>query len=588
MTLCTPVTALHTTLTLVLVMSVGCPGGDTSAPATPRSEPITLPPPLTGGPPPGATAPAPVDVDDWGLHLGEDAPAHAPILRLAYSQDLRGELEACGCPGAPTGGFARRSVAMEQLEAALPVLHLEGPNALGRTLTGLEIVQPRERARARLVLELMGEVGVEAFFPGQADLALLPPRELATAAQEAGVPVVASNLEQPPAGWSRSWEWTGEGRRVLLLGLLGAPRSATEATVAATTDPVQAVRELVDAARAEGPVDAVVAFTSAEERERRGWRESGLAVDVLLAPFKDVGQPQSTWFPEYLEVIADPLGRALRRVDLVFVGREPGVARNPDAEIAPRAVASQEETWLRLARERAELQAAVARGEDPRVLAEGYDGVVRADPTTDPAEIQRALARLTVERDRKLARIQPESTRQHVAVVSGVALHPELAQAPTVVERIDAYQAVWLAELKARLEAEPVQPEGEYLGFEGCVGCHQGIAGHWSRTAHAEAYRTLVERGEQRNPDCLTCHATGFGREGGFADPDAGRYLLNVQCEACHGPSALHARRAVTPGFKPEAGAPVGEGTCRGCHDPANSPRFDFEEYLPKVAHPQR
>ena len=47
-----------------------------------------------------------VDSEDW--ELPDPRAPSMDGLRVVYSQDNRGELEACGCPGAPTGGMARR------------------------------------------------------------------------------------------------------------------------------------------------------------------------------------------------------------------------------------------------------------------------------------------------------------------------------------------------------------------------------------------------------------------------------------------------------------------------------------------------
>ena len=43
----------------------------------------------------------------------------------------------------------------------------------------------------------------------------------------------------------------------------------------------------------------------------------------------------------------------------------------------------------------------------------------------------------------------------------------------------------------------------------------------WSRSAHAGAVERLSAVHKERNPDCLRCHTTGFGRPGGF--PEKGR-----------------------------------------------------------------
>ncbi|MCO4771691.1 MAG: cytochrome c family protein [Deltaproteobacteria bacterium] len=470
---------------------------------------------------------------------------------------------------------------------------LEGPNALTRALTGLEQIRDRDQARARLIVELLGSLKTEAFFPGQADLFVLPPVELAAAARKASLPVVVSNLDPRflPAGWLDHLVWEVDGHRVLLLGLLGSPRTEQQRTLSPVLPVVSTVRALRERV---GPVDAVVAFTSATELERRTWdKEGDLPVDVLLAPFEKEEQLPERWRGDRYELTADPLGRSLRRLDIVFSGRETGVARQPDAEPGPRAAVSQEHTWLRLRQIRAELAAQVDDGQDPRVMVRGYDGKLRPDPDTDPALVQQGMADLVVERDRSRARVKTKSTMRHLVMGSLIVLPPELPEDSAMTERIDLFQAQWLEELERRVAVgrEEGGDDGRrYGGMDTCVGCHPAEYASWGRSDHRGAYATLREHAEHRNPDCLACHSTGFGKEGGFADPQADTRLLNVQCEACHGAMASHAREAGTGSavLAPSRGLTVTEATCTRCHDPVNSPEFDYEEYLSRGAHPRR
>lgn len=576
-------------LSVSVLLLAACPGPEGAQPGGGAGS-IELPPRLSERPPAPDETPAPASDAPTSL-VEADLPPHAPWLRVFYGQDLRGEIEACGCPGSPTGGFARRVPFLRDLREALPEARLlEGPNALSRGLTGLEAIGDRDRARGRLILELLAETGVDAFFPGQSDLRVLPPKDLAAEAKTRGLTVVASNLETDalPAGWRRSLLWTVGDRRVAVLGLLGTPRRELDRKRAPTVPPSEAVAAL----RAELSPDVVVAFTDADERERRAWGED-LGVDVLLAPFEREEDVPEGWVGDRYELKADPLGRGLRRLDLVFTGVEPGVARATKVGTLVRGVVTQEGRWLTRSRDLATLLAREAAGEDPRVSVRGYDGVVRVDPTTDPAQLRAGLAALARERALGVGRVLPASTPRHVAVGGVEVLAADLPEDPAIVDRIDRFQSTWLDEIEAQLVAarvDGVPDTREYAGVDACVGCHPAEYAQWGRTAHVRAYRTLRERAEQRNPDCLACHATGFGEVGGFADPATSQRLLNVQCEACHGPMAEHAREANTAGrgMKPSPGLTVNEATCVRCHDEANSPRFDYEEYRPRGAHPLR
>jgi len=76
----------------------------------------------------------------------------------------------------------------------------------------------------------------------------------------------------------------------------------------------------------------------------------------------------------------------------------------------------------------------------------------------------------------------------------------------------------------------------EYVGDQLCRDCHFGEYKQWRGTSHARAYQALPA--ERRDaPECLVCHTTGFTLRG-----ETSRKLVNVQCEACHGPGELYVK----------------------------------------------
>ena len=112
-----------------------------------------------------------------------------------------------------------------------------------------------------------------------------------------------------------------------------------------------------------------------------------------------------------------------------------------------------------------------------------------------------------------------------------------------------------------------------FVGGKSCEACHPREQQHWASTAHARAYQTLVEKEKTADKSCLPCHTTGFGSP---KDP-GGRYE-NVQCESCHGPGEGH------PDPWKDL-AEVDENQCHQCHNPTNSPNFDYDKYVQRILH---
>lgn len=167
---------------------------------------------------------------------------------------------------------------------------------------------------------------------------------------------------------------------------------------------------------------------------------------------------------------------------------------------------------------------------------------------------------------------------------------------------------------RERLASEPLlasyleqrEPPGgaRYAGAEegSCASCHPKAWEIWAASKHARAWQTLVDQDlppqsddkkarlihAVLDPDCVRCHVTGFGEVSGFAGVEREREdarLIDVGCEACHGPAGDHAMRA-SEGDPSWPGGPVpkvatgaAHDLCVRCHDPDNSPHFELKAY---------
>ena len=121
----------------------------------------------------------------------------------------------------------------------------------------------------------------------------------------------------------------------------------------------------------------------------------------------------------------------------------------------------------------------------------------------------------------------------------------------------------------------------KYVGDDACIECHEVSNTLLAPSAHKHAFASLQRTGDDADPECVKCHVTGWAVQGAFESFESTPELVNVNCEACHGPSGRHADL-----LEPTPGGHLGAPFCLVCHDPDNSPAFDFERYWPKIAHP--
>ena len=159
-------------------------------------------------------------------------------------------------------------------------------------------------------------------------------------------------------------------------------------------------------------------------------------------------------------------------------------------------------------------------------------------------------------------------------------------------------------------------PAGEFVGSAVCADCHTEATAVFETTPHAHATETLVhlEPPRQFDPECLSCHSTGWNPQkyfpyaSGFLGLEKTPQLIGNGCENCHGPGGAHAaaeggeeevseqelerlRAALRLKVSENEGNMEGQQfgnvvkMCMECHDLDNSPDFDFQEYWPQVEH---
>lgn len=172
------------------------------------------------------------------------------------------------------------------------------------------------------------------------------------------------------------------------------------------------------------------------------------------------------------------------------------------------------------------------------------------------------------------------------ATVTIHTLDDKAPEIEAIRKRVDEFKAKNQPENTRNVSFDHNRPYGDegerFLGVHTCAKCHTDEARSYAQTAHAQAFQTLVAKGQQDNPDCVSCHVVGFEHVNGYdrvAHPEVpGRPALkNVQCEACHGYGTQHAREGDW--------LQAARDSCLPCHDSANSPDFDYETYWSRIEH---
>lgn len=123
----------------------------------------------------------------------------------------------------------------------------------------------------------------------------------------------------------------------------------------------------------------------------------------------------------------------------------------------------------------------------------------------------------------------------------------------------------------------PKSSDRKYVGAPACAVCHKNAYRIWILSDHAKSLEHLKIDHQENNPECLKCHTTGLGKPYGFVSQAETPELVEVQCEACHGPMDGHPRR------KTEMQNPL--ETCITCHTEEDSPNFNSSVSWGRISH---
>jgi hypothetical protein len=157
-----------------------------------------------------------------------------------------------------------------------------------------------------------------------------------------------------------------------------------------------------------------------------------------------------------------------------------------------------------------------------------------------------------------------------------------------------------------------------FVGTAKCGECHAKALAIWEKTPHAHALDSLQKPPKEavsartkiprhHDPECLSCHVTGWNAEkfypykSGYLGLEKTPHLAHNGCENCHGPGSAHVAAESGEKGLPEAelqkirdqmklplSGGLAQRRCEKCHDGDNDPNFSdktFADYWKKVEH---
>ncbi|MBW3599789.1 MAG: hypothetical protein KY475_21280 [Planctomycetes bacterium] len=195
-----------------------------------------------------------------------------------------------------------------------------------------------------------------------------------------------------------------------------------------------------------------------------------------------------------------------------------------------------------------------------------------------------------------------------------VPLDKRFEDSDFMLKLLAAYQDTLQSEGLEGLGLRPIQhPSGyEFVGSSTCGECHTQAYEIWQTTPHHHATDAIVHPGERieiprhHDPECLSCHVTGWDPQGyfpyksGYLDLEDSAHLHGNGCENCHGPGSRHVAAEMgeldlddeaIAALRREMRLPLAEAEkkCLECHDLDNDPNFQkegaFSEYWEQIKH---
>ncbi len=438
--------------------------------------------------------------------------------------EVRGEIEPCGCPTLPYGGFERRAQFFETIPNDLPHFQLDAGEQLLKGFSAED--RDASTQRAMLMLNLSANVGLDVMTVGPTDLITMSIKELQDF--DAFPLISASYANQkgellfPPFAVLEKQDF-----RLGVVGLstrITDPKYRKEIRYIAPKEALQKTLSLLPS-----DLDLIIALGSIDDEEAQILVQEETSLAALLTTRGTAyEEPKNNKKNRTLIVETPERGRYIQTLYL-------HLNTLPQAKLL---ISSLEQPWR------------------DRIMGQ------------DNPDAQQKIKREGEGRNLVYLELSPLNE----------AYEPKEKTDTTSI--LQQFKQEKLVEATQNAEQPITKEEYGYASSGNCATCHSKQFARWVFTGHAKAWESLIRRNSENNPECVQCHSTGFGEVGGLGeltDSNLRRYK-SVQCESCHGPLKGH------PDSDHVQARPITPKTCLTCHDEANSPNFDFASYLSKAS----
>lgn len=436
--------------------------------------------------------------------------------------EVRGEIEPCGCPTLPYGGFTRRAQFLETLPKELPHFQLDAGELLLKGFSGID--RDSSESRAKLMLELSHDVGVDVLAVGPTDISTLGIEPLQSYTQ---FPIISASYQDqhgellfPPIAVIEK-----QGFRLGVIGLGTYISDPTYRDSIRYVPPQKAIQDSI--ALLPDDLDLIVTLGSIDDEEAYLLAQEDLGVAAMFTTRgASLEEAKNDARSRTLIVETPERGRYVQTIYLQL-------NTLPQAKLHISAL---EQPW------RDQIMGQKNPSSKEKIIEEGRGinlAYIELNPLNESYDT-------------------PEQTKTD--------------------QILDQFKEKRIQEAAQKATQPITEKEVGYASSGSCSTCHSKEFAKWVYTDHANAWQSLVIRNSQDNPECIACHTTGFGEVGGLGELNDSnlRRFKSVQCESCHGPLKGH------PDAPHVQSEPITPKTCLSCHDEANSPEFDFGSYLSK------